>query len=249
MPEITDAAVHLQEDLLHDVFEIRLAAQHALSQSRDVLTVLAEQLPKRLGIAALAALHEARGFHVVDFNSDRACWLALAYVLPPFGTVGRGGYYRQRQGERSCQPCLWCAAPAAFSRGRSEKRLQVCRALFLLLEHVVHGRAAGDSWTGRKSPCQRRRPRAHDPWPGDRSAASWLLGAFDRLGFALFGLAARETLARSSGRRRSSSREAAATRRGSILLAVRNSENLLAMGFCSVTRVGPALRERGGRTI
>jgi hypothetical protein len=47
--------------------------------------MLTEQLPERLGIAALAALHEARGFHAFDFNSDRARWLALAVVLPPFG--------------------------------------------------------------------------------------------------------------------------------------------------------------------
>jgi hypothetical protein len=91
VPEVTDAAVHLQEDLLNDVLQVRLATEHALGQPSNVQSVLAEQLPERLGVAALAALHEARGFHELYFTSDRARWLALADVLPPLCTRGGGG--------------------------------------------------------------------------------------------------------------------------------------------------------------
>jgi hypothetical protein len=51
--------MHLQEHLLHDVFEISGAAEHALRQARDVLTVRLKQLPKGFGIAALAAFDQA----------------------------------------------------------------------------------------------------------------------------------------------------------------------------------------------
>jgi hypothetical protein len=34
--------MHLQEDLLHDVFEIRRATEHALRQTCDVLPMRAE---------------------------------------------------------------------------------------------------------------------------------------------------------------------------------------------------------------
>src|SRR5688572_24931679 len=50
VPKVSDAAMHLKEDLLNDVFEVGRATQHALGQARDVLAVRSEQLPKGLGI-------------------------------------------------------------------------------------------------------------------------------------------------------------------------------------------------------
>jgi hypothetical protein len=88
--------VHLQEDLLHDVFEIRPTAQHALSQARYVLPVRAKQLSERLGIATLAALDEAWRFHALEFNSGWPCWLALEEVSPPRGDIG----HRVRRGRK-----------------------------------------------------------------------------------------------------------------------------------------------------
>lgn len=77
MTEVADAAVHLQKDFLHDVFEIRGAPEHALGEARDVLTVGLKKLSKRLRIATLAALDEAGGIHRLDFTSDGRGWLAL----------------------------------------------------------------------------------------------------------------------------------------------------------------------------
>jgi hypothetical protein len=89
--KIPDAAVHLQEDLLDDVFEISLATQHTLREASDVLAVVPKKLPKRLGIALLAALDEARWIHGLDFNSDWPRWLALGDG-PPSRNTGRGGH-------------------------------------------------------------------------------------------------------------------------------------------------------------
>jgi hypothetical protein len=93
--KVTDAAMHLQEDLLHDVFEIRAPTEHALRESQHVFAVLAKQLAECLDVASLAALDEAQGFHTLDFNSARRCWLARR-VVPPRG-IGNlyrdGGWY------------------------------------------------------------------------------------------------------------------------------------------------------------
>jgi hypothetical protein len=73
-----------------------------------------KQLSEGFGIAALTALDQARGIHVLDFNSDRGAWLVLGCKKP---RDGDGRRIRQRwtelEGER--QPKLWCTAPVAFS--------------------------------------------------------------------------------------------------------------------------------------
>jgi hypothetical protein len=67
---------------LHDVLEIRSPTQHALSQARNILAMRVKQLLERLGIAVLAALHEARGFHEFEFNSGWRRGLALGDISP-----------------------------------------------------------------------------------------------------------------------------------------------------------------------
>jgi hypothetical protein len=107
--------VHLQEDLLHDVFEIRLPTQHAVRETRDVLAMRPKQFAERLGIAALAAFDEARRFHAIEFNSGSRRWLALGDISPPHGNACQTGRQGWKYGQSRQQPCLWCATPAAFS--------------------------------------------------------------------------------------------------------------------------------------
>jgi hypothetical protein len=48
--------MNLEEDVLHDVFEVGLVADHPIRQPRDVRSVPAEELAERLAVARLRTL-------------------------------------------------------------------------------------------------------------------------------------------------------------------------------------------------
>jgi hypothetical protein len=79
-----------------------------------------EELSESFGIATLAALDQARGIHLPDFNSDRRVLLVLGRKKPH---DWRGRRIRQRwtELEGGSQPKVWCTAPVAFSDPSSEK--------------------------------------------------------------------------------------------------------------------------------
>jgi hypothetical protein len=53
-----EALVHLNEHLLHEVFDVGAAIRHAVHDASDVGPVAAKELRERIAIAALAASKE-----------------------------------------------------------------------------------------------------------------------------------------------------------------------------------------------
>jgi hypothetical protein len=67
--KVPDALVHLQEDLLNEIFEVVRSTGHPVHEARDVVAVPLEQLPERVGVAALAPRYELRDVvHAGDFS-------------------------------------------------------------------------------------------------------------------------------------------------------------------------------------
>jgi hypothetical protein len=112
--------MHLQEDFLHDVFEISGATEHSLRQPRDVLAVRAKELSEGFGFAALAAFDQALSLHLPDFTSDCGAWLVIAWQ-EPCDRRRTGRWEAGTEVEGGGQPWFRCTAPVAFSDLRSEK--------------------------------------------------------------------------------------------------------------------------------